>query len=93
MDEMVWLDLSGGEPFLRKDIDRICHLFVDRNNVKSYQHPDQCHPDERHRELGQCDPRQPAPFRVNVAISLDGIGETHDKAVASPAIIKRPSRQ
>ena len=34
MGELVWLDISGGEPFLRKDIDQICRRFLNHNQAK-----------------------------------------------------------
>ncbi len=84
MDEMVWLDLSGGEPFLRKDIDRICHIFVDRNKVRHINIPTNAIQTGVIANSVNGILANPAPFRVNVAISLDGIGENHDRVRGVP---------
>jgi MoaA/NifB/PqqE/SkfB family radical SAM enzyme len=89
MDEMVWLDLSGGEPFLRKDIDRICHTFIDRNKVKHINIPTNAIQTGVIANSVNAILANPADFRVNVAISLDGIGETHDKIRGVPGNYKK----
>src|ERR1051325_199993 len=89
MDEMVWLDLSGGEPFLRKDIDRICHLFIDRNRVRHINIPTNAIETGVIANSVNAILSNPADFRVNVAISLDGIGETHDRIRGVPGNYKK----
>ena len=89
MDEMVWLDLSGGEPFLRKDIDRICHLFIDRNKVRHINIPTNAIQTSVIANSVNAILANPAPFRINVAISLDGIGETHDRVRGVPGNYKK----
>src|ERR1051325_8198150 len=79
MDEMVWLDLSGGEPFLRKDIDRICHMFIDRNKVRHINIPTNAIQTGVIANSVNAILANPADFRLNVAISLHGIGDTHDR--------------
>ena len=82
--ELVWLDLSGGEPFLRRDIDRICHRFVDSNHVRFINIPTNA------IQTGVIESsvlgilKNPGPFRLNIAISLDGVGETHDRIRGVP---------
>jgi MoaA/NifB/PqqE/SkfB family radical SAM enzyme len=84
MDEMVWLDLSGGEPFLRRDIDKICHQFVDRNRVRHINIPTNAIQTGVIANSVEAILANRAAFRVNVAISLDGIGETHDRIRGVP---------
>jgi MoaA/NifB/PqqE/SkfB family radical SAM enzyme len=84
MGEMVWLDLSGGEPFLRRDIDRICHIFVDRNGVRHINIPTNAIQTNVIANSVNAILSNAAPFRLNVAISLDGIGETHDRIRGVP---------
>ncbi len=87
--ELVWLDLSGGEPFLRKDIDRICHRFVDANKVRFINIPTNAIQTAVIEKsiLGILE--NPDAFRLNIAVSLDGIGETHDKIRGVPGNYKR----
>lgn len=84
MDEMVWLDLSGGEPFLRKDIDKICHLFIERNGVRHINIPTNAIQTNVIANSVNAILSKAGKFRVNVAISLDGVGETHDKVRGVP---------
>jgi MoaA/NifB/PqqE/SkfB family radical SAM enzyme len=82
--ELVWLDLSGGEPFLRQDIDRICHRFVDANQVRFINIPTNAIQTGVIEKSVRAILKNPAPFRLNIAISLDGIGETHDRIRGVP---------
>jgi MoaA/NifB/PqqE/SkfB family radical SAM enzyme len=82
--ELVWLDLSGGEPFLRKDIDQICHRFLRSNKVRFINIPTNAIQtsiiEKSIRNILSADER----FRLNIAVSLDGIGETHDRIRGVP---------
>ena len=33
LGRLLWLDISGGEPFLRKDLAWVCHKFIDDNGA------------------------------------------------------------
>jgi MoaA/NifB/PqqE/SkfB family radical SAM enzyme len=37
--KLIWVSLSGGEPFLRKDIAEIYRIFVDNNKVEDFAIP------------------------------------------------------
>lgn len=39
LGKLVWLDLSGGEPFLRKDLFEIYRIFIKNNKVESFSIP------------------------------------------------------
>ncbi len=89
MGELVWLDISGGEPFLRKDIDQICHRFLDHNQAKFINIPTNALQTDVIRKSVEGILANPNKFRLNIAISLDGIGEVHDKIRGVPGNYKR----
>lgn len=39
LGKLVWVDLSGGEPFMRDDLFEIFKIFVDNNQVESFSIP------------------------------------------------------
>src|SRR5436853_7505386 len=47
MDEMVWLDFSGGAPLLRRDVAQLCHTFSHRTTVRPMHHPTNSHDTDR----------------------------------------------
>src|SRR5579871_3669843 len=89
LGELVWLDLSGGEPFLRKDIDQICHKFVNDNQVRHINIPTNgIQTSVIERSVNGILENSKA-FRLNIALSLDGIGETHDRIRGVPGNYKK----
>ena len=89
MGELVWLDISGGEPFLRKDIDQICHRFLDHNKARFINIPTNAiQTSVIERSVNGILANQ-NPFRLNIAISLDGIGENHDRVRGVPGNYKK----
>jgi len=80
----VWLDISGGEPFLRKDIDAICHRFVDHNGARLINIPTNAIQTAVIERSVRGILANPAKFRLNIAISLDAIGENHDRVRGVP---------
>ena len=89
MGELVWLDISGGEPFLRKDIDWICHQFVDHNHARNINIPTNALQTDVIRKSVEGILANPNKFRLNIAISLDGIGANHDRIRGVPGNYKR----
>lgn len=87
--ELVWLDLSGGEPFLRKDIDQICHRFVRSNKVRFINIPTNAIQTSTIEKSIRNILSAKEQFRLNIAVSLDGIGETHDRIRGVPGNYKK----
>jgi MoaA/NifB/PqqE/SkfB family radical SAM enzyme len=89
MGKLLWLDISGGEPFLRKDLAWICHKFIDDNGARFLNIPTNAiQTDVVARITGEI----LAPgrdFRLNIAVSLDGIGENYDRVRGVPGNYKR----
>ena len=80
MGELVWLDISGGEPFLRKDIDQICHRFLDYNQAKFINIPTNAIQTDVIGNRSKEFLRTPTHSGLNIALSIDGIGENHDRS-------------
>ena len=74
LDSLIWIDISGGEPFLRKDLPEICSLF----NTKSISIPTNGFDSETicssaKKIVANTD------AEVSVAVSVDGPEEIHDE--------------
>lgn len=90
LGELVWLDISGGEPFLRKDLAAICHTFVDRNGVRFINIPTNAlQTGVIERLVGEILGPEERRFSLNVAVSLDGVGENHDRIRGVPGNYER----
>ncbi len=89
LERIVWLDISGGEPFLRKDIAAVCHTFLRRNGVKFINIPTNAIQTEVIARLVSEILAGDDQFKLNIAVSLDGIGETHDRIRGVPGNYKK----
>lgn len=81
---LLQLTLSGGEPFLREDIAEICRLFHRQNGVQHITIPTNgLRPRDVGRLTGQilrhCDLNY-----MRIMLSLDAIGEEHDRLRGVP---------
>lgn len=84
LGNLIWLDLSGGEPFLRKDIASLCHTFVERNGVRFINIPTNAIQTATIERLTREILDSKTQFRLNIAVSLDGVGENHDRIRGVP---------
>lgn len=73
------LNLSGGEPFLRKEFAPICRQFIRRNGVKEIYVPTNAYFRERTIEAIRGVLEEPSLRLFGVEISLDGMPEFHDE--------------
>ena len=73
------LNLSGGEPFIRKDIGEICRFFVRNNKVKQIYIPTNGYfPDRTVKQVTEM-LKEPDLRLLAVEISLDGMAEYHNR--------------
>jgi MoaA/NifB/PqqE/SkfB family radical SAM enzyme len=83
------LNLSGGEPFLRKEFGAICRQFIQNNGVKEIYVPTNGYFTERTikqlRELLQ----EKSLRLFGVELSLDGMPEFHDRFRATKNAFKK----
>jgi MoaA/NifB/PqqE/SkfB family radical SAM enzyme len=84
LGSLLWLAFSGGEPFLRRDLPEISRLFYRRNRPAIMLYPTngltpELIAEQTERILRDC-PRSV----IAVKLSLDGVGEAHDRLRGTP---------
>lgn len=72
----LWV--SGGEPTLREDLPEILEMFYKNNKIKDVNMPTNALKPDRVIEWVERFRRNCPDCNINVSISLDGFGETHD---------------
>ena len=78
LGDLLWLHLSGGEPFLREDLPDLCEMFCRNNHPAFLSIPTSGMDPERIERIGKEILRR---VRIPVAIDLplDGLGSQHDE--------------
>jgi MoaA/NifB/PqqE/SkfB family radical SAM enzyme len=89
MGHVYLLTISGGEPFLRKDLDEIIFTYHNNNGVISTRIPTNGLLTESiinttEKILKSCE-----KMKLSISISLDGIGRQHDKIRGVKGIFDR----
>jgi MoaA/NifB/PqqE/SkfB family radical SAM enzyme len=83
------LNLSGGEPFLRKEFGAICRHFIRQNGVKEIYVPTNgWYTDKTIAQIRET-LREPSLRLFAVELSLDGMGEYHDRFRVAPGAFER----
>lgn len=83
------LNLSGGEPFLRKEFGEICRQFIRQNGVKEIYCPSNgWYTDKMVTQLREA-LKEPSLKLFAVELSLDGMPEYHDKFRVAPGAFER----
>ncbi len=78
------LNLSGGEPFIRKEFGRICSLFITNNGVKQIYVPTNGYYTEKtEQQLREVLAHRSLQL-FGIEISLDGMPEYHNKFRGNP---------
>lgn len=70
--------LSGGEPFLRKDLDEFCKIVCNTNGVRLLTIPTNAIPVQSVLRQAEHIARDCPDTRIFIQISVDGLPETHD---------------
>ncbi|MBI1354825.1 MAG: radical SAM protein [Acidobacteria bacterium] len=78
------LNLSGGEPFLRKEFGAVCRQFIRRNKVRQIYCPTNGYFTDKVAAQVQETLKEPGLELFVAEISLDGLGEFHDRFRHSP---------
>ena len=84
LGEFEQLNLSGGEPFIRKEFGEICALFLRNNGVKRIYVPTNGYFTERTKEQLQKVFESKTLVSFVCEISLDGMPEYHDRFRGNP---------
>lgn len=72
------LQISGGEPFLRDGLDKICEIFYKNNRVRFINIPTNCLLSEKISVLTEKILQSCPEAIITICCALDGIGDTHD---------------
>jgi MoaA/NifB/PqqE/SkfB family radical SAM enzyme len=83
------LNLSGGEPFLRKEFGAICRQFIRQNGVKEIYVPTNGWYTEKTIAQIRETLKETSLRLFVVELSLDGMGEYHDRFRVAPGAFKR----
>lgn len=78
MGQIENLNLSGGEPFLRKEFSAICRQFIRHNGVKQIYVPSNGYFGDRTVKAIQETLEEPSLDLFVIELSLDGMAEFHD---------------
>jgi len=78
LGNLLWFSLTGGEPFLREDLTDIVAIFVKNNGAENITVPTNCLMPKRIAKMTE---KILKIYKKNliITLSLDGIGELHDK--------------
>ncbi len=83
------LNLSGGEPFLRKEFGAICRQFIRQNGVKEIYVPSNgWYTDKTIAQIRET-LEEPSLLLFAVELSLDGMPEYHDRFRVAPGAFER----
>ncbi|HUJ15282.1 MAG TPA: radical SAM protein [Thermoanaerobaculia bacterium] len=78
LDDVLFVVMSGGEPFLRRDLPDVCAMLAEQNHVKQITIPTGAiASDLIAKSTGETLQRCPST-QIVVNISIDHIGEKHD---------------
>lgn len=89
MGSLFTINLTGGEPFLRNDLDEIARLFYKNTHIRSIGIPTNGLLTDKIVEtvkkiLGVC-----PEVILNVTVSLDAVGPAHDRIRGVPGIFNK----
>ena len=86
---LLQLSLTGGEPFLRKDFDKVTNLFIENCSARYITIPTNASLTDRMvKFLEKVLPNHPKSF-IRLTFSIDGIGDDHDEARSMPGSYKK----
>jgi len=83
------LNLSGGEPFLRKELGEICRRFIRHNGVRQIYVPTNGYFTQRTIDQVESVLEEPELDLLVLELSLDGMEEFHDGFRAAPGSFRR----
>ena len=89
MGKIEILNLSGGEPFLRQEFSQICRQFIRHNGVKQIYVPSNGYFADRTVKHIAATLEEKDLDVFTIELSLDGLGEFHDRFRVSPGSFER----
>jgi MoaA/NifB/PqqE/SkfB family radical SAM enzyme len=85
---LLTVGISGGEPFLRKDLAQVYGIFAE-HGLSDFTVPTNGLTPKRIQDLVRAMVEQNRATRVSVMLSLDGLGELHDRIRGVPGNFKK----
>lgn len=79
MGRLIWLYLSGGEPFLRKDVAELCEIFYRHNQPMTISIPTNGIDTEKIVAQTEKICKLCSQSKIVISISVDDLGERHDQ--------------
>ena len=89
MPPFTKLLISGGEPFIREDLPQICEAFYRHNHVGQFTIPTNATFPKRIAEGASWMADQCPDAFIQLQISIDGVGEDHDRVRKTPGNFKK----
>lgn len=87
--KLHYLAISGGEPFIRDDIDRICQAFIDHCDTKVIDIPSNfSYGKSMIKSITEIVRKNPGTV-LDMQLSLDNIDEKHDESRQVPGLYKK----
>ena len=77
LDNLLWIHLSGGEPFMRNDLSKICSIFIKNNKTKNFAIPTNCLLKEKVIKETEEILKENPEINLNITLSLDGLEKPH----------------
>jgi len=92
MGDILFFLVTGGEPFLRKDLPDIVHIFYKNNNIRNLGIPTNGLMTDRIVSYTEKILKTCPGLDVGIDISIDGVGEEHDKIRGVPGLFEKAKR-
>lgn len=77
--DLLWLSLTGGEPFLRPDLPQIASAFCTYGKVANISIPTNAQLKEKTIEITKEILKLCSDTYISISVSIDGLEEVHDK--------------
>lgn len=84
IDNLETLQISGGEPFLRDDLDRICEIFIKRAKVKNIHIPTNGLLTEKIYTQAKKIAGIDREVKIFLCLAMDGLDKQHDRIRGVP---------
>jgi len=89
MDGLLWLNICGGEPFVRDDVPEIIELFHRLNKVRIFKIDSNGFFTERTIRHAEKLARLTPDAQTTINLSIDGIGRKHDDIRNCPGLFEK----
>lgn len=92
LDDLLFVVMSGGEPFLRRDLPEICELLSTRNNAKQITIPTGAIASDLIERSVRSILEKCPDTQIVVNLSIDHVGEKHDYLRGVPGNYERAKK-